>query len=96
MSDDDSEPAYPPAVERLADTGLLTARQAQAYVLRDVEDLDRQETAARMDCSTNVVDKHLRAARDKVEAARQAIDVLADVYESDVALYLAQSGEAAQ
>lgn len=60
----------------LADADLLTDRQALAYAYRDVLGLDRRGTAAAMDCSANVVDKHLRAARTKVDQARRTIESL--------------------
>jgi len=58
----------------LASDGLLTERQALAYVCRDVEGLDRARAAEVMGCSVNVVDKHLRAARDKLSSAVDTIE----------------------
>lgn len=62
------------AIETLADAGLLTERQAQAWVYRDVEAVPREAAADHMGVSANVLDKHLRAARDKIEAAEATVE----------------------
>lgn len=63
----------------VADADLLTERQAQAYIMRDIVGTTRKDAADRMDVTPNVVDKHLRVARDKVGAARATIDALDDL-----------------
>lgn len=63
-------------IEDLAEAGLLTDRQAEAYVAREIEAVPRPATADKMGISVNRVDNLLRAARDKVEAARETIDVI--------------------
>lgn len=67
------------AIQRLVDSGNFTERQAEAFVLRDVEATPRQAAADSMGISVNVLDKHLRAARDKVEQAERTIEAVADV-----------------
>lgn len=76
IDDVDASVLYQRVAERLADAGLLTERQALAYVLRDVVERSRAETSDAMGCTVNVVDNHLRAARDKVEGARRTVDEL--------------------
>lgn len=61
----------------LAACGLLTARQAEAYAYRSLHGIARQETADRLGISVNVLDKHLAAAREKVDTARATAEALA-------------------
>lgn len=65
----------------LAKRGLLTERQAQAFMLRDVIGAPREDAAATMGITVNVLDKHLKAARDKVHAARHTLDALDEFQE---------------
>lgn len=60
-------------IEKLTDAGLLTEKQAEVYIRRDIELEPRGAVADYMGISENVHDKHLRAARDKVEAAEDTI-----------------------
>lgn len=52
---------------RFLERGLetLTARERQALVLRDVEDLPAEEVAARLNCSKATVRTHIANARGK-------------------------------
>lgn len=61
------------AVAELVDAGLLTDRQAEAYVLRDVRHVRRERAAEAMGISPNTLDSRLRTARDKVTAARETV-----------------------
>lgn len=63
-------------IEQLADAGLLTERQAEAYVLRDIELVPRQAAADAMEISVNTLDKRLGEARRKVEQAEATLDAL--------------------
>ena len=63
------------AAEALAD-GLLTERQALAYLLREVAELDRQTTAEAIDSTPSNVDNLQRRASEKVEEARDLVDTL--------------------
>lgn len=66
-------------VDDLVDADLLAERQAEAFVLREVEGVGREEAAERMGIATSTLDKHLGAARSKVEAAKQTVDLLEDL-----------------
>jgi DNA-directed RNA polymerase specialized sigma24 family protein len=61
---------------RLAAPGILTERQAIAYVLRDVEGIPRQETADRLGCSASNLDTLLGRARSNVDDAAATLSVL--------------------
>lgn len=63
----------------VSSAGLLTERQAQAYLLREVQTVPRTQAADYMGVSVNVLDKHLRAARDKVESARDTLERLEEI-----------------
>lgn len=76
MTQTSDRPPVDEDAERLAETGLLTERQATAYLLRDVEDVPRDAAGSQMGVSVNVLDKHLRSARDKVSAAADTLDEL--------------------
>lgn len=76
FADFDISPSIKEAARRLAAPGLLTPRQALAYVLRDVEGVPRQEAADRMNCSTSTLDGHLGTAREKSKTARATVDAL--------------------
>ena len=62
------------AVSRLAACGLLSERQAEAYVLREIEAIPRPEAADRMEISVNTLDSRLAEARQKVESAEATIE----------------------
>jgi predicted DNA-binding protein (UPF0251 family) len=71
-----------PASEKiftLSELGMLTERQAEAYVYRRIEKLDREETAAEMDVSTSTVDDYERAAADKLTNSEETINRLFDL-----------------
>jgi len=61
---------------RLAAPGVLTERQALAYVLRDVEGVPREETADRLKCSESNLDTLLGRARSNVDDAAATLSVL--------------------
>jgi predicted DNA-binding protein (UPF0251 family) len=66
-------------IEQLADAGLLTERQAEAFVFRDVEVVPRQAAADSMGISVNTLDKRLAEARGKVEDAEATVDALREI-----------------
>lgn len=70
------------AVDDLTDAGLLSERQAEVLVLRDLMSLPRADTASMMDISPSTVDSYLRDARDKIAAAKQTSRVLGRLEES--------------
>ena len=61
--------------ERLAGP-VLTERQALAYLLREVVDLDRGTVAEAMDSSPSNVDNLHRRATEKVDDARRVVEEL--------------------
>ena len=61
--------------ERLAGE-VLTERQALAYLLREVVELDRETVAAAVDSSPSNVDNLQRRATEKVDDARRVVDEL--------------------
>jgi len=61
---------------RLAAPGILTERQALAYVLRDVEGVPREEAADRLECSESNLDTLLGRARSNVDDAAATLSVL--------------------
>lgn len=67
------------AVDQLVEAGLLTERQAQAYVHREIDPTPRQAVADMLEISPNVLDKHLSAARQKVEAAESTVAALEEI-----------------
>lgn len=71
-------------IKQLADASLLTERQAEAFVLRDVEAVPREAAAEWMGVSVNVLDKHLRAARDKAQAAQATVDAIENIRHEDL------------
>lgn len=72
-------PTPPESVEMLVEAGLLTERQAQAYVYRDVDPTPRKAVAEMLEISPNVLDKHLSAARQKVESAKATTEALQEI-----------------
>lgn len=69
-------PSVRGTARRLSDPGLLTDRQALAYVLRDVEGVSRSESAERMGCSKSNLDTLLGRARRKLDQATSTLAVL--------------------
>lgn len=67
------------AIDRIASAGLLTERQAEAYVFRDIELTPRQATADHMEISVNTLDKRLGEARRKVENAEETLETINDI-----------------
>ncbi|AAY24977.1 ORF 51 [Haloarcula hispanica virus SH1] len=70
------------AADDVAAHGVVTYRQAVAWVLRDVEGVGREETAERMDCSVSNLDTLLGRARDNIGKARRTASI-ADELEAD-------------
>ena len=66
-------------IQRLVDEGLLAERQAEAFVLRDVEDLSRGDAAERMGVAQSTLDNTLRAAREKIDAAEATLAIIEEL-----------------
>ena len=74
--DDDTSDAARELARRLAAPGVITERQATAYVLRDVEGVGRPEAADRMGCSVSNLDSLLGRARSNLDDAAATLSVL--------------------
>lgn len=66
-------------IELLADAGLLTERQAEAFVMRRVEATPGYAVADEMDVSQSTVSDYARDAEAKIEAARATLDALDEI-----------------
>lgn len=75
-------PSVRQAARRLSDPGLLTDRQALAYVLRTVEGVPRQQAADQLGVSVSTLDGLLGRAKRKLEQARDTLGHVEDL-ESD-------------
>lgn len=65
-------------VERLVDAGLFTERQAQAYVLREMEGIRRPDAADMLELDKTTVDSHHQEAKKKVRACRETLAIVGD------------------
>ena len=70
-------------VEALTSPGLLTEKQALAYVLRDVNGLSREQAAEVMGVSVSTQDTHATEARRKVGKARAVATVVEDLRDDE-------------
>jgi DNA-directed RNA polymerase specialized sigma24 family protein len=89
-ADVDPEDAYPDvsrtvlrAADDVADHGVVTFRQAVAWLLRDVEGVGRQEAAERMDTSVSNLDQKLASAREKIQGARRTLGIVDDLEDDE-------------
>jgi len=76
------DPTYPKpdeVIAALADAGLLTERQAEAYVRRVIEMEPREALAEHMGIEPTTLDDHRGAAKDEIAAARKTVAIL-DAY----------------
>ncbi len=81
-------------IEKLADAGLLTEKQAEVFIRREIELEPRGAVADVMGISENVHDKHLRAARDKVEAAEETVEEIENQRYEEIPDVCAECGSA--
>lgn len=65
-----------PSPSELSDAGILAPRQAEVYVLREIQGHSREEAASALGISPNTVDRHLQEARAKIDAARTTLELL--------------------
>jgi hypothetical protein len=82
------------AVEQLADAGLLTRRQAQAYVLREIEAVPRDGAAQWMGVAKGTMDDYRRDAEEKVESAEATLDVIDDLRFAEIPEACSRCGSA--
>jgi len=66
-------------IQLLVDAGLLTERQAQAYIYREVELVPRAAAADEMGITLSTLDDYRADAEDKIEAARETLDALEEI-----------------
>ncbi|MFD1527313.1 MULTISPECIES: sigma factor-like helix-turn-helix DNA-binding protein [Halobacteriales] len=81
------------AVSELANAGLLTERQAEAFVLRDVEAVPREAAADSMGISKNTLDNTLSTAREKVEKAQQTAEAVEAIRFETVPVECSECGD---
>lgn len=72
------------AIAELADAGMLTERQAEAFVLRDVEAVPRSAAAESMGVSVNTLDNTLGTAREKVEKAQKTAEAVESIRHEEI------------
>lgn len=66
-------------VERLVDAGLLTERQAEAYVMREVELVPREAAAEGMGIAPSTLDDYRADAVEKIEDAEATVEAVRDI-----------------
>lgn len=66
-------------IEMLTDAGLLTERQAEAYVQRRIELTPGYAVAADMGIEQSTLSGYVSDAEDKIEAARETLDALEEI-----------------
>jgi len=66
-------------IEMLADAGLLTERQAEAYVQRRIEAPPGYAVAEEMGTTESTLSGYVSDAEDKIEAARETLDALDEI-----------------
>lgn len=74
-------PKYSPEEEinLLSDAGLLTERQAEAYVFRRIELTPGYAVAEHMDVRESTVSDYVSDAERKIEMARETLDALDEI-----------------
>jgi DNA-directed RNA polymerase specialized sigma24 family protein len=66
-------------IEMLTDAGLLTERQAEAFVLRRIECTPGYAVAEEMGISEPTLSGHVSDAENKIEAARETLNALEEI-----------------
>jgi len=67
------------AIDRLATAGLLTERQAEAYVWRRIESQPGYVVADLMDINESTLSDYVSDAEEKVEAAEETVEQLKEI-----------------
>jgi len=62
--------------DTIAQKTSLTRKQAEVYVVREDLEWSRGETSTRYRMSTSNVDEHLRVARQKIDQARELVELI--------------------
>ena len=66
-------------IDLLVDAGLLTERQAAAYVMREVELVPREAVAVSMGIAVSTLDDYRADAIRKVEAAEATVEAVREI-----------------
>jgi len=66
-------------IELLTEAGLLTERQAEAYVQRRVECTPGYAVAESMGITESTLSDYVSAAEDKIESAQKTLEVLDEI-----------------
>ena len=66
-------------IELLAEAGLLTERQAEAYVQRRIEGQPGWAVADDMDINESTLSDYVSDAEAKIETARDTVDALKEI-----------------
>lgn len=66
-------------IELLTAAGLLTERQAEAYIYRRVEATPGYAVAEEMGVNDSTVSDYVAAAEEKIETARETLDALEEI-----------------
>lgn len=66
-------------IDILATAGLLTERQAEAFVYREVELVPRPEAAEAMGIQISTLDNYVRAAKEKVVKAQETANAVEQI-----------------
>ena len=63
-------------IDMIGTPGLLTEREAEVFVLRDVKAVRRQEVASELGIAVSTVDNTLTRANRKIREAREALEAI--------------------
>lgn len=66
-------------IDALATPGLLTERQAQAFVYRRIEVVPRYAAAEEMGLAESTLDDYVRDAERKIQQAEETLDALEEI-----------------
>lgn len=77
--DDSRHPTPPELIDELAATQILTQRQAEAYVLREIEATPREAVAEELGLSTSGLDNAVQRAKRNLRDAAW-VDELVEYY----------------
>jgi hypothetical protein len=80
-------------IQQLAAADLLSERQAEAYILREIEAVPRQAAADEMGISVNTLDNTISAANSKIESAARTLDVIDELEHEEIPTSCANCGD---
>lgn len=65
-----------PSAQELADAGILSDRQAEIWLLREIEGCSTEETADLIGIAPSTVSTQLSRARDRVESIQETAELI--------------------